>query len=215
MAMEEVRTLEKIGVMGGTFDPIHNGHLLMGECARDQLGLDQILYMPLKRPPHKEEDNVSGESHRAAMVKLAIASNPAFSFSDMELKRSGTTYTADTLQQLKQERKDAAFYFIMGTDSYLSLENWKNPEKIFSLCTVAVVSRNGVTIEEMEKKGNFYKEKYQGSTAFVQMPTIEISSSGIRSHREKGNSIRYLVPEVVLQYIEEHNLYHARQDSGI
>lgn len=196
----------RIGIMGGTFNPIHIGHLITGECAFEQCGLDKVLFMPSKTPPHKKEV-VSGED-RVRMVQLSIEGNPHFELSMLEFLRTGTTYTVDTLKELKEVSPDKEFFFIIGADSLLSLDTWKKPEEILQLSTIVVASRDGMSRSNLEKNVEKTKEKYGGKYKIIDVPTIGISSSMIREISQRGKSIRYYVKDTVRDYIEEKNLYH-------
>src|SRR5690554_331928 len=123
--------MKKIGILGGTFDPIQNAHLVLAECSYEQFDLDRVWFMPSKNPPHKINKYIESKEHRSNMIKLAIEDNPHFEFSDFELMRQGLTYTTDTLLMLNQEYTDVKFYFIIGEDSLFDLENWKKPHLLF------------------------------------------------------------------------------------
>ncbi|MCH5268729.1 MAG: nicotinate-nucleotide adenylyltransferase [Lachnospiraceae bacterium] len=199
--------MERIGIMGGTFDPIHSGHLAMAEAALEQVELDKVLFMPSKTPPHKRHSDVTGERERAEMVQCAISYNPRFEFSDFELKRYGLTYTADTLALLQQQKPDCVWYFIMGGDSFFHVEKWYHPEEILRLSTILAVSRDGLSQEEMERQKAFLEEKYQAKIQLLSMPQMDISSTEIRSKIALGDEVCDMVPESVMTYIDEHGLY--------
>lgn len=203
----------KVGILGGTFDPIHNGHLLIAEQAYHRFELDSVLIMPSGCPPHKEQDGISNHQHREAMIQCAIADNPHFQYSDFELRRMGTIYTAETLELLKQEHPEVSYYFIMGADSLFSIESWREPEKIFQSCVVIVAGRpeEAKDTEEqcrrIQMQIAYLIEKYHAVIHFMQSPFLDISSTDIRSLVEEKQSIRYLLPEAVEQYIHEVQLY--------
>lgn len=206
--------MKKVGIMGGSFNPIHYGHLLLAESAYEQLGTERILFMPLKNPPHKSsEELVSGE-HRSDMVKLAIKDNPHFKISMLELARDGTTYTADSLSILKEDNPKTQYYFIVGADSFFALQNWKDPQRIFDLCTVAVAGRNLVPKNKLKQQLDFLRETYGARIAFIDMPAVGISSAMIRSRIIENKSIRYYVPEEVEEYIRELHLYEDIKGAG-
>lgn len=198
--------MKNIGILGGTLNPIHLGHLIIAQTAKDELKLDKIYFMPSGCPPHKDVDLIADKEHRSNMVKLAVEDNSYFEFSDFELKRSGTIYTADTLRMLNEQYPEDNFYFIMGTDSFFDIEDWKSPEEIFKLCTIAVAGRNNVT-DNIENTIEYYKNKYKGNIVFINSPLINISSSYIRNSVKNNISIKYLVSNNVEQYIIENNLY--------
>lgn len=199
----------RVGIMGGTFNPIHLGHLMTGECAYEQFDLDKVLFMPSKTPPHKTiREHISAED-RASMVKLAIAGNPHFTFSGMELERSGVTYTVDTLRELHQMYQNCEYYFIIGADSLFDFSKWREPEEILKLATVLVASRYGMSKEKLKEQAIKLQQEYGGTIQIVDMPTINISSSEIRSRKKEGKDVRYYVDEKVRIYIEEHELYRG------
>lgn len=199
--------MKKVGLMGGTFNPIHYGHLFLAENAYQQIGLDRILFMPSKNPPHKSKAELVSGDHRANMVKLAIKDNPHFKISMLELQREGTTYTADTLTILKEENPQTEYYFIVGADSLFMMQNWMNPQKIFDLCTIIAAGRNLTPENKMNQQLDFLKETYGAKILFLDMPNIGISSAEIRGRIGEKKGIRYYVPDEVEAYISELHLY--------
>lgn len=197
----------RIGIMGGTFNPIHIGHLIAGDCAYEQFHLKEIWYMPSKTPPHKSISGTASEKEREDMVRLAIGEHPHFKLSRMELERNGITYTVDTLRALHEKGKAQEYYFIIGADSLFDFPKWKEPEEIVKLAVILVVSRYGLAREELEKQIAYLKSLYGGKFYIVDIPTIGVSSSELRSRVKEKKSIRYLVKEKVRIYIEEHQLY--------
>lgn len=199
---------KKIGIMGGTFNPIHHGHLILAQTAYEQFHLDQILFIPNKNPYYKRLHSIVTEEHRSDMVKLAIAGNDAFAFSDVELQREGNTYTVETLRILTKEHPDTEYYFIMGADSLFHFESWKEHEEIFTLATLLVATRDSVSMNNIESQIEYLEERYDGvKIECLLAPSLEISSSGIRKMIKKGSSIRYLVPDAVAAYINENRIY--------
>lgn len=199
--------MKKTGIMGGTFDPIHNGHLLLAQAARAELGLDEVRFLPSKNPPHKLDREITPEDKRCQMVKLAIQDIPDFVFSDMEIRRRGRTYTADTLRQLQKEEKHTRFYFIMGADSLLMMESWREPEVILSLAAVVAAVRDTTGIPQLEEKRKELIQKYGGEIFLLSMKKAEISSTAIRREVQMGRSIQEVVPKSVADYIAEEGLY--------
>ncbi len=193
--------------MGGTFNPIHNGHLFLAEYAYEQIGLDTILFMPSKKPPHKASLEVASGEDRRKMTELAILDNPHFEISAIELEREGVTFTCDTLTELTMDHPDTEYYFIIGADSLFQITEWKTPQVVFNLCTVVAAGRNHLPKSQMEQQVKRLTEEYGASIILLDMPTIEISSADIRERIVKGKSIRYYVPSQVQSYIEEHGLY--------
>lgn len=198
---------QKVGIMGGTFNPIHYGHLLLGECAREQFGLDKVLYMPLKKPPHKDAREIVSDIHRVQMIQLAIENNPYFELSTLELERMGTTYTVDTVTYLTKQYPENEYYFIIGADSLFQFETWKDPDKVLSLVHVLAATRDGILFSKVEKQAEYLMKKYHGDIALIKFSTVDISSSVIRKKCKGNESIRYLVPLEVEKYIKDNKLY--------
>lgn len=199
--------MAKIGIMGGTFNPIHNVHLSMAEEARTQYQLDEVRFMPSKNPPHKNKQGIASDSHRKRMIQHAIQNYPYFSFSDLELKREGTTFTRDTLAYLTETCPEDQFYFILGGDSLASLESWKEPAYIFSHCHILAASRGDVSEDKITEWIHYYKEKYGANISEIQMPSQRISSEMIRSKLASGCDVSTYCPIPVTQYIRFHGLY--------
>lgn len=199
--------MARIGIMGGTFNPIHHVHLIMAEEARRQFRLKKVLFMPSKNPPHKERDVIVSDKHRKRMIKHAIADNPYFSFSDMELKREGTTYTKDTLADLREQHPEDTFYFILGGDSLAAMETWYKPAEIFANCHILAANREEPDNGQIQKWITFYEKKYGARLSEIQMPPIAISSKMIRKKLDDGHSISDYVPSCVERYIKSNGLY--------
>jgi nicotinate-nucleotide adenylyltransferase len=197
----------KFGIMGGTFNPIHFGHLFLAENAYEQIGLDQILFMPSKNPPHKAKPTQVTDQQRVEMIALAIRDNPHFALSTVELERSGYTYTADTLTLLKKENPETEYYFIVGADSLFMMHQWYQPQTIFSLCTVVAAGRDNVDFEKLKQQAEFLQQQYQARILLLDMPTIQIASGEIRKRIIEQKSVRYYLPEVVSEYINKNRLY--------
>lgn len=201
---------EKIGIMGGTFNPIHIGHLILAEQALDQYELDKILFMPSKKPPHKVNQPIESDYHRLELVKLAIENHPRFSISTMELEREGMTYTVDTLKILTKQYPNKKFFFIVGGDSIFQLETWYKPEEIMKMTHILAASRYGITEKRMIDQIQYLMEKYHGSIELLKIPIIDISSNMIRTSISQGKSVRYYLPYSVLEYIINHGLYQMK-----
>jgi len=189
----------RIGMLGGSFDPPHIGHLIIAEEARWQCELDTILFMVTSHPPHKSEPEAAPED-RFRMVKLAIEGMPAFSPSRMEIDRGGSSYTAQTLKELHRLYPNASLYLIIGADSVLDLSAWKNPDAVVEMANLVVAPRPGFDLSQMEPR-------LQEKTHVLETPTVAISSTLVRRRLHGGESIRFLVPDVVERYIREHKLY--------
>ena len=199
--------MKKVGILGGTFDPIHLGHLIIAENAYDECGLENVLVMPSGQPPHKKNNTISDEKHRSTMVKLAIAGNKHLQYSDFELEREGYIYTADTLRLLCSENPDTHYYFILGEDSLLDIEKWYEPANIMELCTIVVTHRNDGDDTVLNKHIDYLKCKYKADIIKIDVPLIDISSTDIRERVSKGRTIRYFVNSEVENYIYKNNLY--------
>jgi nicotinate-nucleotide adenylyltransferase len=197
----------KTGIFGGTFDPIHMGHLIIAEEAREQLALDEVLFIPTGRPWLKAGRSITDAHHRMAMVELAIESNPHFRASDIEIKRLGLTYTVDTLVELREQQgQDTELFLILGMDALKEIGRWHNPERLFEMATLVGMSRPGYTEFDARK----LDDVYEGASSLVRVlngPLVEISGTGLRKRMSEGRSIRYRVPEGVEKYILENGLY--------
>lgn len=199
---------KKIGIMGGTFDPIHTAHLILGEQAYEEFGLDCVWFMPSGNPPHKtDRRGRAGNPERLHMVRLAVRDNPHFRCSDFEMRREGFIYTWQTLSLLLEQNHDHHYYFIIGADSLFDFEKWRCPERIARLCTLIAGTRDHADEEKMQKKIAELREKYQADIRLMHSPNIDISSHMIRDAVAEGHSIRYYVPDAVRQYIESRKLY--------
>ncbi len=196
----------RVGVFGGTFDPIHIGHLVAAEETRVQLKLERVVFVPAGLPPHKLANHISPVEHRLAMVQLAIASNPYFTVSRVDIDRFGPCYTVETMELLRDEwGPGVELYFIMGSDSLADILTWYKPERLIRLCRLAVVKRPGydVDIKELDRLLPGIASRVQ----FINSPLIDVASCDIRRRVREGLSIKYQVPEAVERYIYEHGLY--------
>ena len=198
---------KKIGILGGTFDPIHLGHLILAEAAYDKFDLDKLLIMPSAKPPHKSNKEITDACHRCKMVELVCEDNEHFIFSDYEIMRKGKTFTVDTLTLLKKENPENEYYFIIGADSLFNIENWKDPEKILLFSTILVAQRDDFDIEKIENKIEFLKNKYKCKIEIVDIPMIDISSTMLIDKINKNESVKYYVTDKVNDYIVNNHLY--------
>lgn len=196
----------KIGIFGGTFDPIHYGHLLLAETAYDRFGMDKVLVMPAGDPYFKSDRNVSSDQDRMEMVKLAIAGNPHFEFSDLELNREGDTYTVETLEILKEQYPGDDLYLIVGSDTLFQMEKWYRPQDIFQMAAI-LSSRRNVENQELNHQMDLLRKKYSAKIVNLYMPNIDISSTDIRDKVRHQMSVRYFLPDSVIEYIQAHHLY--------
>ncbi|MDY7041504.1 MAG: nicotinate-nucleotide adenylyltransferase [Chloroflexota bacterium] len=196
----------RIGILGGTFDPIHIAHLAVAEEARAQLGLEKVVFVPAGLPPHKMDVHVSPADHRQAMVELAIAGNPYFEVSLVDIDRFGPCYTVDTIALLHEEwGPDVEMYFIMGSDSLADILTWHRPDRLIRLSRLAVVARPGyrVDMDELER----WLPGVSQRVNFINSPQLDVSSSEIQRRVLAGESIKYQVPPAVERYIYKHGLY--------
>ncbi len=203
----------KIGIMGGTFDPIHIGHLLLGEFAYENFHLDEIWFLPNGNPPHKTTDE-SGVSldDRIEMVKLATDDVPYFRLNLYEASSKKHSYTYSTMRALREMYPEHEFFFILGADSLFSIEQWKNFREIFPSCTILAAMRDDKDTESMQAQIRYLNEKYGADIRLLQAPLVEISSTTIRRRAENGLSIRYMVPDVVSEYIQSNALYKIKSE---
>jgi nicotinate-nucleotide adenylyltransferase len=197
----------RLGILGGTFDPIHFGHLLAAEEARVTLHLDRVLFAPAGDPPHKQGYALLPIAHRLRMVGLAIADNPAFEISTVDMDRLGPHYTVDTIQLLRDGWDTAAdeTFFIMGADSLAHLLTWHQPDQLIALCRLAVVARPGYRADLVELEAAM--PDVNSRLDWVEMPVLGISSSDLQRRVREGRSIRYQVPAAVAEYVTQHRLY--------
>lgn len=202
---------EKIGIMGGTFNPIHYGHLLLAEQAREELGLHKVLFVPSGNPYMKDQNTILGGKIRCDMVKLAMEGHPDFYLSTMEIEREGPTYTCDTLKELKEKNPENTYYLILGADSLLTLENWKKSEVIFQNAVIAAAVRGTGNEEKIRAISAWLTKKYQAEIHILPARFWDISSSEIRERLENGKSVRYMLPESVRSYIFDNHLYQMNQ----
>lgn len=204
----------KIGIMGGTFNPIHNGHLLIAENAYHQYGLDQIVFLPAGIPPHKQHMGILDKDHRCAMIDLAIENIPYFRLDRREVDAAQISYTYLTLTQLKEENPEDEFFFIMGADSLAYFDKWKNPKIILNKATVLAAVRDEFDTGALKQEIKRITDKLGGNIGFITTPEFDVSSQNIRNRVACGQSIRFLVPDKVRDYILYHNLYGTPTESS-
>lgn len=197
-------TRPRIGVMGGTFDPIHHGHLVAASEAVAHLGLDEVVFVPTGRPGFKQEQRVTPAEHRYLMTVIATASNPRFTVSRVDIDREGLTYTVDTLRDLRDQRPEADLYFISGADAIQQILRWKDAEKLWDMAHFVAVTRPGhmLSVDGLPRDG----------VTTLEVPALAISSTDCRRRAEEGLPVWYLVPDGVVQYIAKHGLYRGLHD---
>lgn len=206
MAAVAIDEIQRLGIFGGTFDPIHHGHLVAAEEARCQLDLDKVLFVPARVPPHKPAQPISPASHRLRMIELAVASNPYFAVSRIDIDRPSPSYTVHTLESLRAEwGAGPRFFFIEGPDSLSDIVCWYQPQRLIELCELAVVARPGfeIDLDGLERQLPGLSDHLH----WVDMPLLEISSTDLRARVRAGRSISYFVPSEVETYIRQHGLY--------
>lgn len=202
----------KIGIMGGTFDPIHNGHLALGHAAYEQFGLDEVWFMPNGNPPHKEQSSIKTDADvRSHMVEIAIKDIKGFRLETYEVKREGICCSYETMEYFKVHYPENEFYFIIGADSLFAIETWVHPELLFPNCIFLAAFRGEIdTVEEMDQQIRYLKEKYHARIKLLNAPMVHISSSELRERLMAGKSVSGWIPEAVEAYIEGNRLYGSK-----
>jgi nicotinate-nucleotide adenylyltransferase len=213
----------RLGILGGTFNPIHLGHLVLAESFRERLALDRVLFLPAGTPPHKAAPGIAPALHRYAMVALAVAGHPGFAASDVEVRRPGASYSVETLEVLAGEWPGARLFFLMGSDTFLDLPTWRTPERLTTWATLAVGRRTGSAFEpdaaparavldrlgrrEWDPAAPTADALAPGAVVLVPVESLPVSARDIRRRVAEGESVRYLVPLAVAEYIAQHGLY--------
>lgn len=198
---------KRVGIMGGTFDPVHIGHLLIAEQSYRQYGLDYVIFMPAGRPPHKQDQDIISNKDRLAMLRLATEDIPYFRVSDYELNKQGLSYTFETLSELSRKFPDTEYYFIMGADSVKDMDHWRYPEIILNLAHILAAVRDNTDIQALQAEAQRLREKYSARISLLGAPELDISSRELRGRIAAGQSIRFMVPEKVRNYIYYYHLY--------
>lgn len=214
----------EIGLIGGTFNPVHLGHLRAGEETKEILNLDEICFVPALTPPHKKSKDIANASDRLNMLKIAIEGNPGFKVLDMELKRKAPSYTIDTLKKLKLNNPDNKFYFILGTELFTRIDTWKSYKSLFKYANFVILNRPGyyeIDLNHLfplalknefrysykEKSIDVFEHKNSNKLIFINIDGIKLSSTKIRNLIHENKSIKYLVPEKIEKYILDNRLY--------
>ncbi len=199
----------RLGIFGGSFDPVHRGHLVLAECCCKQAKLDEVWFVPTAKQPLKPAGPEAGNKHRLAMLKLACKANPRFKICTLELDRGGVSYTIDTLEAIHAEQPKAKLYFLMGADSLQDLPTWHQPKEICRLATPLVVHRAGTAAPDFDVLSSLVlpAQLDEFRQQLVEMPPEPVSSSQIRARIAQGKPWRELVPSAVAEYIAEHQLY--------
>ena len=201
---------KRIGIMGGTFGPIHIGHLILAEKAYEELDLDEVWFMPSGNPPHKQNRaGRASDKQRVEMVRRAIADNSHFRLSTEEMHPDGYTYTYETLERLHEKYPDYIYYFIIGADSLYDFDMWRRPDRICKTASLLVATRNDVPEESLKKKMAYLEEKYQGEFILLHTPNLEISSKTLRDWIREGKTVRYYLVDKVYDYIRDEGIYRT------
>lgn len=200
-------TKKKVGIMGGTFNPIHLGHLIIAEEAFEAYNLDEVLFVPSGISYMKDPLEVLDAKKRVHMTGLAIEDNPHFALSTIEIDRDGNSYSYETLETLRKQNPNTEYYFLVGADTLFALETWKHPEILLPSCTILVAVRNGVPMEKMQEQASYLEKKFGGSIKLLTTPNIEISSTDIRKRLAENRNVKYFLPDSVLDFINKYDLY--------
>lgn len=199
--------MKKKGIFGGTFDPIHNGHLHIAYEALYKLNLDKVIFIPSGNPPHKTDKVITDATIRYKLVRDVIQNEKKFEVSDYELKNESLSYTYKTLKHFNEKHEDTEWYFITGADCLMQLDSWKNINEVLSLCNFVVFRRSGYSMEDMLKQKERIEKKFNKKIIFLDIPVIDISSTTIRNKIRNGENISYLVPEKARCMVNKMNLY--------
>lgn len=198
---------KKIGIMGGTFDPPHIGHLAMAEHVKSVMALDEIWFIPTGKIAYKNRDGLPSPEERLAMVTLAVEEIPGFSVNAVEVESRETGYSYQTMERLTKEHSDAEFFFIVGADSLDYMDAWREPERLFRCCSVVALNRTGITDEQMLAKKQFLEERFGAKIDLISMPPVDVSSTMLREKIRKGADVRKFLTESVWKYISKNGLY--------
>lgn len=203
--------MDRIGIMGGTFNPVHMGHLMLAEAAREALSLDEVWFVPTgysyMKGVGKASENMPLPEERLEMTGLAVQDNACFRCVDIEVRRGGATYTYETLEELRENYPEKKFFFLIGADCLYTIENWREPGRIFDACELVAAVRQGASADAMQEKIAQLKTRFGARITLLPFRNLEISSTEIRACVREGRSIRYMTPRSVISYIEEKGFY--------
>lgn len=212
----DFRDCKSIAIMGGTFDPIHHGHLVTAEAVRHRFKVDKVIFMPAGQPAHKTDKQVTHHEHRYLMTVLATMRNENFEVSRIEIERPGVTYTIDTIEELKKIcRPDVRLYFITGADAIHQIMTWKESERLLGMCDFVAVTRPGYDKSKLFRDIGAIREKFPSRVHYMEVPALAISSSDIRARVRRGEPIKYLVPQEVEDYIHKFRLYQENAEDEV
>lgn len=197
----------RIGILGGTFDPVHYGHLLMAETCREQLQLSEVRLMPAGSPPHKPDRKITDGHARADMLALAVSGYPEFVIDRRELRRKGPSFTVDTLREIKEQFPEAEIFLIIGADSLKDLASWREPETIMQLATVVAVNRPGQPQLTKQQAAEWVGEAFAENIKLLSMPGTDLSATELRQRIKDGKELRFMTPKAVEAFIKQHSIY--------
>lgn len=199
--------MRKLGIMGGTFDPVHYGHLVIAECARCEFQLEKVVFVPCGKPAHKKS-RVTGAQHRYRMVELAVAGNPYFDLSHEELDRTGTSYTVDTLKSFRNiYGPETELFFITGADAIVEILTWRRVDEVMGMCSFVAATRPGYSLPQLNSAIGALPADFQKKIITFEIPGIAVSSTEIRQRVQAGQPVKYLLPGTVEQYIFDYEIY--------
>lgn len=198
---------KKIGIMGGTFDPPHTGHLAMAEHVRTVMALDEIWFVPTGGVTYKESSRMTPPEVRLAMTRLAVEGKPYFSVNPIEAESGSVCYSYQTMESLHEQYPEVVFTFIVGADSLDYMDAWKEPQRLLRCCSVAAVNRTGTGWEQMEEKKRLLEEQFHANISLISMPPVDVSSSWLREQLSRGENVKEYLSETVWEYIKQHGLY--------
>lgn len=202
---------KRVGIMGGTFNPIHIGHLIIAEEAYEAYDLDEVLFVPSGISYMKDQSEILDAKKRVHMTGLAIEDNPHFALSTIEIDRDGNSYSYETLETLRKQNPNTEYFFLVGSDTLFALETWKHPEILLPACTILVAVRDGVPMEKMREHADYLEKKFGGSIELLTTPNIEISATDIRNRIAQNRPVKYFVPDAVLAFIQKNDLYKKNE----
>ncbi len=202
---------KRVGIMGGTFNPIHIGHLIIAEAAYEAYNLDEVLFVPSGVSYMKDQSEILDAKKRVHMTGLAIEDNPHFALSTIEIDRDGNSYSYETLETLRKQNPNTEYFFLVGSDTLFALETWKHPEILLPSCTILVAVRDGVPMEKMQEHAKYLEEKFGGRIELLKTPNIEISATDIRNRLAANRDVKYFVPDAVLEFIQKKGLYKKNE----
>ncbi|MEZ6127130.1 MAG: nicotinate-nucleotide adenylyltransferase [Planctomycetaceae bacterium] len=202
----------RLGIFGGTFDPVHFGHLLLAETCREQLNLDEVRFVPAGVPPHKQQHRISDGHCRADMLQLAISGYPEYVVDRREIRRQGPSFTVDTLTELAEEFSGAELFFLMGADSLRDVPGWRDPKRICELAVIVAVNRPGIATPTAQQVHDWVGSELADRIHVLSMPGADLSATELRKRAAAGKNLRFMTPRAVEAFIVQHNVYQPQSD---